>query len=73
MPAGVAFDFFLSFKVFENDPDSYINVLFQAMRLLELDALGGAGSRGCGQIKFSQIHIDDTVQKEDFLESVNFN
>jgi CRISPR-associated protein Csm3 len=69
VPAGVEFDFNITFKVFEGDPESYFKTIIQAMRLLELDALGGAGSRGCGQIKFTDITIDNEKQEESFLES----
>ena len=37
---------------------------------MELDALGGAGSRGCGQIKFIDVSIDNEKQDENFLDSV---
>jgi CRISPR-associated protein Csm3 len=43
------------------------------MKLLELDALGGSGSRGCGQIKFVDVRIDDEKQAPDFLESIDMN
>lgn len=70
VPGGVEFDFNFSFKVFENDPEKYFNTVLQAMRLLELDALGGSGSRGCGQIKFINVSIDGEQQASDFLESI---
>ncbi|MDM8549595.1 type III-A CRISPR-associated RAMP protein Csm3 [Desulfobacterales bacterium HSG2] len=73
VPAGVEFDFNIAFKVFENDPESYFATLLKAMRLLEMDALGGAGSRGCGQIQFVNITIDGEQKPENFLESVELN
>lgn len=73
VPAGVEFDLNITFKVFEGDPDSYFKTIVQAMRLLELDALGGAGSRGCGQIKFIEITIDNEKQEESFLEATYSN
>ncbi len=71
VPGGVEFDFNFSFKAFENDPDKYFSTVLQAMKLLELDALGGSGSRGCGQIKFVDVVIDGDKQKPNFLEEVN--
>ena len=71
VPGGVEFDFNFSFKTFKNDPDEYFNTVLQAMKLLELDALGGSGSRGCGQIKFIDVLIDGKTQPPDFLEKVN--
>jgi CRISPR-associated protein Csm3 len=70
VPAGVEFDFNIAFKVFENDPADYFNTLLKGMRMLELDALGGSGSRGCGEIKFVNVAIDKKLQPDDFLESI---
>ncbi len=73
VPASVEFDFNIAFKVFENDPESYFDTLLQAMRLLESDALGGAGSRGCGQIQFINVTIDGELQTDNFLENIELN
>lgn len=70
VPASVEFDFTISFKVFEGDPDDYFNTLLSGMHLLELDALGGSGSRGCGQIKFVNVTIDDGEKLDDVLKSI---
>ena len=71
VPGGVEFDFHFSFKKFDKDPDNYFNNLLKAMKLLELDALGGSGSRGCGQIKFTNISIDGKPQKDSFLDEID--
>jgi CRISPR-associated protein Csm3 len=73
VPASVEFIFNITLKVFEDDPEDYFNTVLKAMRLLELDALGGSGSRGCGQIKFVGVSIDGEGQNENFLESVELN
>jgi len=73
VPANVEFDMNIAFKVFENDPESYFKTVLKSMRLLELDALGGAGSRGCGQIKFTEVFIDDEKQEDSFLDSIEIN
>lgn len=70
VPAGVAFDFNLSFKVFEGDDPSLLNHVYQGLRLIELDALGGCGSRGCGQVSFENLLCDG--QQVD-LASVNLD
>lgn len=71
VPAGVEFDFSISFREFDEDSNkNYIDVLFKSMKLLELDALGGSGSRGCGQIRFINIEIDGVKQDDGFLESI---
>ena len=73
VPGGVEFDFNFSFKEFENDPDEYFNTVLEAMKLLELDALGGSGSRGCGQIRFIDIKIDGKEKQQNFLDTVKTN
>ncbi|MCD6487301.1 MAG: type III-A CRISPR-associated RAMP protein Csm3 [Syntrophobacterales bacterium] len=73
VPAGVTFDFNISFKVFEDDPEDYFKTVLEAMRMLEMDALGGSGSRGCGQIKFAEVFIDGEKQPDDFLEKIDIN
>ena len=51
VPAGLSFDFSISLKEMEDD-DSLVDFLLQGMKLLELDALGGSGSRGYGRVRF---------------------
>ncbi|QLA19332.1 type III-A CRISPR-associated RAMP protein Csm3 [Desulfolutivibrio sulfoxidireducens] len=58
VPAGVRFDFSLSFKVFEGDDPRLIEHVYKGLRLIELDALGGCGSRGCGQVRFENLACD---------------
>jgi CRISPR-associated protein Csm3 len=55
VPSGVEFSFNLSFKVFENDPEDLIEEVYRGLRLIELDALGGNSSRGCGQVVFENL------------------
>jgi len=73
VPAGVEFDLDISFKVFEDDPEDYFTTVLKAMRLLEMDALGGSGSRGSGRILFVSITIDGEKKEGDFLESIALN
>ena len=58
VPAGVAFDLKLSFKVFRGDPEDLIEKVYHGLRLIELDALGGNSSRGCGQVVFEKLQCD---------------
>lgn len=51
VPAGAEFDFSVSLKEFEGDGD-LLGFLFEGLRLLEMDSLGGSGSRGYGRICF---------------------
>ena len=71
--SGTRFSFKMSYRIFENgdngtgDEGLFVYVL-DGLRLIEKDTLGGAGSRGCGQIKF-QINLTDGVIKT--LDNVN--
>ena len=59
VPAGVTFDFNLSFKVFEGDDPSLLEYVYRGLKLIELDALGGNSSRGCGQVRFDNLACDE--------------
>ncbi|OPZ76797.1 MAG: RAMP superfamily protein [Alphaproteobacteria bacterium ADurb.Bin438] len=56
VPAGIKFNFKLSFKVFDSDNAQLEKTVLTGMKLLEMDSLGGSGSRGYGKIKF---HLSD--------------
>lgn len=58
VPAGVAFSFDLSFKVFQGDDPQLIEEVYRGLRLIELDALGGCSSRGSGQVRFDDLACD---------------
>ncbi len=55
--AGAKFDFRLSLKV--HDGEDLLPLLLQGLKLLELDSLGGSGSRGYGKIEFKDLKIID--------------
>lgn len=57
--AGTPFDFRLSVKVLDTDGDKLLETVLAGMRLMELDSLGGSGSRGYGKIAFENLTIDD--------------
>jgi len=67
VPAGLKFDFGLTYKIFEIDEtendenntdeknwDEVVNALYY----LQEDALGGSGSRGYGKIEFIDLELD---------------
>ncbi|SFM60419.1 type III-A CRISPR-associated RAMP protein Csm3 [Thermodesulforhabdus norvegica] len=71
VPAGVEFDFFISLKIFDGDDSKYLEkVLLEGMKLLELDTLGGNGSRGYGRIKF---HFENSNLQKRFEEILPFS
>ncbi len=58
VPAGTKFDFKLTLRQFEGDSDELLDLVFKGLRLLELDSLGGSGSRGYGKVKFENLTVD---------------
>lgn len=53
VPAGTRFDFEMVLNIFEEDNEkNLIEDMFSALRLVQSDYIGGAGSRGSGQIQF---------------------
>ena len=52
VPAEAIFNFTIMLDIYEGDNiDNYLNLLYEGFELLELDYLGGHGSRGSGKIK----------------------
>lgn len=70
VPAGVEFSLNIAFRVYNGDPPNLMDWLLKAMKLVELDALGGGGSRGCGEIRFMNIYIDGKLA-HDTLDEIN--
>jgi CRISPR-associated protein Csm3 len=58
VPAGAQFDFRLSVKKLAGDGDDLLTTVLQGLKLLELDSVGGSGSRGYGKVKFVNLQID---------------
>jgi CRISPR-associated protein Csm3 len=60
VPAGAQFDFRLSVKKLAGDGDDLLHTVLQGLKLLELDSVGGSGSRGYGKVRFVDLKIDGT-------------
>lgn len=60
VPAGASFEFRLSVREFEQDGDSSLANALVGLKLLELDGIGGSGSRGYGKIRFEALAVDGT-------------
>jgi CRISPR-associated protein Csm3 len=71
VPAGALFDFKLSFKELDIDAD-LLNTILQGLKLLELDAIGGSGSRGYGKIKFVNLKLNEESIAEQFEKTDPF-
>lgn len=54
--AGSTFDFKLTVKQY--DDEDVLPLVLGTMKLLEMDALGGSGSRGYGRVKFEELKLD---------------
>ncbi len=53
VPAGVKFDLDIRVKIFDEDDENEIKEMIQrGLELIEMDYLGGNGSRGYGRVKF---------------------
>lgn len=56
VPADAVFDFKLGIKILHDQEQHFIETVLAGLKLLELDGIGGSGSRGYGKIKFQ---LDD--------------
>lgn len=64
VPAGATFKVEFVINVFENEQD-FLPTLINGLELLENDYLGGSGSRGYGQVEFSNFEITEKSFKVD--------
>ncbi len=58
VPEGTEFHFSLTFKILDDSDAVLFDKLLEGLKLLELDALGGSGSRGYGRIKFEELKLN---------------
>lgn len=52
VPADAEFDFSVTLKILDVGEEELLDYLLLGLKLLEMDALGGSGSRGYGRVKF---------------------
>ncbi len=64
VPANAEFSFSVTLKHL-GEEEELLDLLLEGLRLLELDALGGSGSRGYGRIK---LEFDDETIGQRFLQ-----
>ncbi len=57
VPAGARFSFCITIKKLDEN-ENLEALLLEGMKLLEMDSLGGSGSRGYGHVKFEFNNID---------------
>lgn len=58
VPAGTCFMLNIGFRVYEGDSDDLLNWVLTGLKLIQLDSIGGGGSRGSGQVLFEDLKID---------------
>ncbi len=68
--SGAEFDFSITLKILGEDEAELYHYLLAGLKLLEMDALGGSGSRGYGRIEFQ---FDDAAVHTDYLAAKPFS
>ncbi|MCF8266266.1 MAG: type III-A CRISPR-associated RAMP protein Csm3 [Melioribacteraceae bacterium] len=59
IPAGAKFNMEVMIPIFENDEEPKFKLrLEEARKIVELEFLGGSGSRGYGQVKIEEFHFE---------------
>ncbi len=72
VPAGAEFGFKMTYMIFDNSDEENFNYLALGLKLLEMTALGGSGSRGYGKVEFTDISgIDEKFLDNKKLKDVN--
>ncbi|MEZ0361453.1 MAG: type III-A CRISPR-associated RAMP protein Csm3 [Hydrogenobacter sp.] len=64
VPAGAVFEGKVVFRFFKDEDRQKLSLLFNGMKLLEDNFLGGYGSRGSGRVKFENIRL--TFRSKDY-------
>ncbi|HCT84706.1 MAG TPA: type III-A CRISPR-associated RAMP protein Csm3 [Candidatus Margulisbacteria bacterium] len=71
VPAGAIFELRIVYKKLSTDDETIMKgFIMLGLRLLEIDCLGGSGSRGYGRIKINNLKIDNEVVK---LSEIDIN
>ncbi len=68
VPAGAEFDFKLMLRQFKGDKPELLDLVLKGLKLLELDSLGGSGSRGYGKVKFTELTVDGEARNLDDIK-----
>lgn len=58
VPADAIFDFKLGMKVLDDVEQEFVETVLAGLKLLEMDGIGGSGSRGYGKIKFENVQLN---------------
>lgn len=66
--AGAKFDFTLTVKEFGDEDKNLLDTVLAGLKLIELDSLGGSGSRGYGKIVFEDLRRLSVNSEESLVE-----
>jgi CRISPR-associated protein Csm3 len=66
VPRGSEFKITMSYKIFDQKDVDNVAVIFQSLKLVEDDYLGGYGSRGYGRVRFKNITM--RLKKREYYE-----
>ena len=75
IPAGMEFEFNMSYKVFDledgfDEEKNFEEIVLKGLKALLLEGIGGGVSRGNGQIEFTTLTVDGVDYKEQ-VEALN--
>ena len=74
VPRNLVFDMEINFKVLSIDNKNEIKKMIkEGLKLVEIEGLGGAVSRGSGQIKFENLKIKNLFDEQQKEENLNLN
>lgn len=73
VPAGATFSFRLTFKHLSDSDAGLLQDILAGLKLLELDGIGGSGSRGYGKIRFNKLALDGEPIQQEFDAVTPFN
>lgn len=68
VPAGSPFKLTITLKKLSVDNELLLTLLLQGLKLLELDGIGGSGSRGYGKVALKDIRLDGKDISERFQQ-----
>ena len=71
VPAKSKFNIRMSYKIFDKKDVENVKVIFQALKLVEDDYLGGYGSRGYGRVRFKNITL--TLKTREYYDKCDDN
>jgi len=69
--SGVIFQFHIIYRFFTTKDKEFFENVLDGLRMIEWDALGGAGSRGCGQVEF-EVLVNGKLKKLKDVTAADF-